>query len=71
MAAQEGQCPTCGNNITIPILDRYGRLIDPKTRQIIKQDPHPFTPTPPPASARRASCAAKAPSNPAARAARR
>jgi ribosomal protein L40E len=27
--------------ITIPILDRYGRLIDPKTRQIIKQDPHP------------------------------
>jgi hypothetical protein len=41
MAAQEGQCPTCGKNITIPILDRYGRLIDPKTHQIIKQDPHP------------------------------
>jgi ribosomal protein L40E len=41
MAAQEGQCPTCGNQITIPILDRYGRLIDPKTREIIKQDPHP------------------------------
>jgi hypothetical protein len=41
MAAQEGQCPTCGNQITIPILDRYNRLIDPKTRQIIKQDPHP------------------------------
>ncbi len=41
MAAQEGQCPTCGNTIVIPILDRYGRLIDPKTRQIIKQDPHP------------------------------
>src|SRR5947209_5707456 len=41
MGAQEGQCPTCGNTITIPILDRYGRLIDPKTRQIIKQDPHP------------------------------
>lgn len=41
MGGQEGQCPTCGNNITIPILDRYGRLIDPKTRQIIKQDPHP------------------------------
>ncbi len=40
-AAQEGSCPTCGNSITIPILDRYGRLIDPKTRQIIKQDPHP------------------------------
>ena len=41
MAAQDGQCPTCGNNITIPILDRYGRLIDPKSGQIIKQDPHP------------------------------
>ena len=41
MGGQEGQCPTCGNNITIPILDRYGRLIDPRTRQIIKQDPHP------------------------------
>lgn len=41
MAAQDGQCPTCGNNITIPILDRYGRLIDPITKQIIKQDPHP------------------------------
>jgi hypothetical protein len=41
MAAQEGQCPTCGNNIVIPILDRYGRLIDPRTRQIIKQYPHP------------------------------
>ena len=41
MAAQEGSCPTCGNTITIPILDRYGRLIDPRTRQIIKQDPHP------------------------------
>jgi hypothetical protein len=41
MAAQDGQCPTCGNQITIPILDRYNRLIDPKTRQIIKQDPHP------------------------------
>lgn len=41
MAAQEGQCPTCGNTITIPILDRYGRLIDPRTNQIIKQDPHP------------------------------
>lgn len=41
MAGQDGQCPTCGNQITIPILDRYGRLIDPKTNQIIKQDPHP------------------------------
>jgi DNA-directed RNA polymerase subunit RPC12/RpoP len=41
MAAQEGQCPTCGNTIVIPILDRYNRLIDPRTQQIIKQDPHP------------------------------
>ena len=41
MAAQDGQCPTCGSQITIPILDRYGRLIDPKTREVIKQDPHP------------------------------
>lgn len=41
MAAQEGQCPTCGNAIVIPILDRHGRLIDPITRQIIKPDPHP------------------------------
>ena len=41
MAAQEGQCPTCGNTIVIPILDRYGRLIDPITKQILKQDPHP------------------------------
>src|SRR5258708_1399649 len=49
MAAQEGQCPTCGNTITIPILDRYGRLIDPKTRQIINQDPHPVHPYAPPA----------------------
>ncbi len=41
MAAQEGQCPTCGNTIVIPILDRYGRLIDPMTGKIIKQNPHP------------------------------
>lgn len=41
MAAQEGKCPTCGNTIIIPILDRYGRLIDPMTGKIIKQDPHP------------------------------
>lgn len=40
-AAQDGQCPTCGNEITIPILDRHGRLIDPRTREVIKQDPHP------------------------------
>jgi hypothetical protein len=41
MSAQEAQCPTCGKMITIPILDRYGRQIDPTTKQIIKQDPHP------------------------------
>jgi DNA-directed RNA polymerase subunit RPC12/RpoP len=41
MAAQEGNCPTCGNIITIPIRDRYGRLIDPKTMEIIKPPPHP------------------------------
>jgi len=40
-AGQEGQCPTCGKNIVIPILDKYGRLIDPMTGKIIKQDPHP------------------------------
>jgi hypothetical protein len=41
LAGKDGQCPTCGSEITIPIQDRYGRLIDPKTRQIIKPDPHP------------------------------
>lgn len=41
MAAQEGQCPTCGSTIVIPMLDRYGRLIDPLTKKIIKPDPHP------------------------------
>ena len=41
MAGQHGQCPTCGNDIIIPILDRYGRLIDPMTGKVIKQDPHP------------------------------
>ncbi len=40
-SGDQGQCPTCGNNIVIPILDRYGRLIDPLTGKIIKQDPHP------------------------------
>ena len=40
-AGQEGACPTCGNAIVIPILDRYGRLIDPMTGKVIKQDPHP------------------------------
>ena len=41
VAGQEGHCPTCGNTIIIPILDRYGRLIDPMTGKVIKQDPHP------------------------------
>jgi len=41
MAAQQGQCPTCGSDIIIPILDRYGRLIDPVTQEILKPDPHP------------------------------
>src|SRR4029078_2453893 len=41
MSGQDGQCPTCGNSIIIPILDRYGRLIDPMTGKIIKPDPHP------------------------------
>lgn len=38
---QEGMCPTCGKPIVIPILDRYGRLIDPMTGKVVKQDPHP------------------------------
>ena len=41
LAGQEGACPTCGSAIIIPILDRYGRLIDPMTGNVIKQDPHP------------------------------
>src|SRR5688500_3287022 len=41
MSGQEDQCPTCGNSIVIPNLDRYGRLIDPMTGKIIKPDPHP------------------------------
>lgn len=41
MAGQNGTCPTCGNSIIIPILDYRGRLIDPASGQIIKQDPHP------------------------------
>jgi DNA-directed RNA polymerase subunit RPC12/RpoP len=41
MAGQSGTCPTCGNQILIPILDHRGRLIDPTSGQIIKQDPHP------------------------------
>jgi hypothetical protein len=41
MAGQTGTCPTCGNSIVIPILDYRGRLIDPTSGQVIKQDPHP------------------------------
>ncbi len=41
MAGQSGTCPTCGNSIIIPILDSRGRLIDPTSGKIIKQDPHP------------------------------
>jgi hypothetical protein len=41
MAGQSGTCPTCGNSIVIPILDSRGRLIDPTSGKIIKQDPHP------------------------------
>jgi DNA-directed RNA polymerase subunit RPC12/RpoP len=40
-AGTQGNCPTCGNEIVVPILDRYGRLIDPMTGQVVKQDPHP------------------------------
>jgi hypothetical protein len=40
-AGQHGQCPTCANDIRIPILDRHGRLIDPETNKIVKPDPHP------------------------------
>lgn len=40
-AGQKGQCPTCANTITIPILDRYGRLIDPDSNKVLKPDPHP------------------------------
>jgi hypothetical protein len=41
MAGQTGTCPTCGKSVVIPILDYRGRLIDPTSGQIIKQDPHP------------------------------
>lgn len=41
LAGQSGTCPTCGNSIIIPILDYRGRLIDPTSGEIIKQDPHP------------------------------
>lgn len=41
LAGQSGTCPTCGNAIVIPILDYRGRLIDPTSGKVIKQDPHP------------------------------
>lgn len=41
MASSEGTCPTCGSTIIVPLLDRFGRLIDPQTKEIIKPDPHP------------------------------
>lgn len=41
MAGSEGHCPTCGQTIIIPILDRYGRLIDPMTGKVVKPPPHP------------------------------
>jgi DNA-directed RNA polymerase subunit RPC12/RpoP len=41
MAGHEGQCPTCGQAIIIPMQDKYGRLIDPITQEVLKQDPHP------------------------------
>ncbi len=41
MAGQSGTCPTCGESIVIPILDSRGRLIDPTSGKVIKQDPHP------------------------------
>ena len=41
LAGQHGTCPTCGKTITVPILDARGRLIDPESGQVIKQDPHP------------------------------
>jgi DNA-directed RNA polymerase subunit RPC12/RpoP len=40
-SATEGACPTCGSQIVIPILGASGRLIDPRTQEIIKPDPHP------------------------------
>lgn len=41
MSGTQGQCPTCGSTIYIPILNRSGQLIDPVTQKIIKPDPHP------------------------------
>src|SRR5437868_6468536 len=41
LAGHSGTCPTCGNSIVIPILDNRGRLIDPASGLVIKQDPHP------------------------------
>jgi hypothetical protein len=42
IAGQTGSCPTCGKDIVIPLLDRRGRLIDPSTGQVLKQDPLPM-----------------------------
>ncbi|MCL2640991.1 MAG: DUF4190 domain-containing protein [Phycisphaerales bacterium] len=41
VAGQSGTCPTCGMGIVIPILDSRGRLIDPTSGEVLKQDPHP------------------------------
>jgi len=36
-----GNCPTCGQQIVVPIRTAGGRLIDPLSGQILKPDPHP------------------------------
>ncbi|MCS7034962.1 MAG: DUF4190 domain-containing protein, partial [Phycisphaerae bacterium] len=41
MAGTEGQCPTCGLDITIPILDSYGRVVEVRPIKHPLQDPHP------------------------------
>jgi len=48
-----GRLPTCGNAIVhSDPRSVTGRLIDPMTGKVIKQDPHPSTPTRPPVSGR-------------------
>lgn len=42
LGGQTGNCPTCGKPTVIPFLDRRGRLIDPATGEVIKQDPLPM-----------------------------
>lgn len=42
LGGQMGNCPTCGKQTVIPYLDNRGRLIDPFTGEIIKQDPLPM-----------------------------